>query len=197
MQRNWPVPRPHPAIHAASDRDLCARVAQRDTAALGCLYDRYAPFVFTVLCDAAPDAAAALLENVFVELWSRGAVAVRTNLVPMLLQLTAEAVIHHRGVPVGQTSGTDWGGPLLPAVAPFRMLPDGVFDVLVLTCLGGLTCAELAIAFECERSVIYRRLSTGVATLRAERMIGQIGGGGGTAHEMDLGASTTNHRVSV
>ncbi len=196
MQRNWSGTRPHPAIHAASDRDLCTRLARRDTAALGCLYDRYAPFVFTVLCDATPEAAEALLENVFVELWSRGAVALRTNLVPMLLQLTAEAVVHHRGAPAEQTSGTSWGGPLLPAVAPFSMLPDGVFDVLVLTCLGGLTCAELAIAFECERSVIYQRLSTGVATLRAERVFGQMPGGG-TAQEMDRGASTTNQLVSV
>ena len=173
MQSNWAVTRPQTSPRAASDRDLCARLKRHETAALGCLYDRYAPFVFRLLCDAAPDAAELLLENVFVELWHRGATMGHTNLLPTLLHLTAEAVTQHQAVR-GQTSGVVWGRPLLPALAPFSRLPDFVFDVLVLTCLGRLTCSELAVALECDTSVIRRSLSTGLATVRAERGMGQI-----------------------
>ena len=173
MQSNWACTRPHTSLPVASDRDLCARLQRRETAALACLYDRYAPFVFTLLCDAAPEAAASLLENVFVELWHRGATTGHTNLLPTLLHLTAEAVAQQRAVQ-GQTTGAVWGRPLLPALAPFSRLPEGVFDVLVLTCLDRLTCSELAVALECDPSAIYRRLSTGLETVRAERGMGQI-----------------------
>ncbi len=176
MQSNWAVSRPQTSLPAASDRDLCARLQRREMAALDCLYDRYAPFIFTLLCDAAPEVAESLLENVFVELWHRGATTGHTNLLPTLLQLTAEAVAQHRAAR-GQTTGAVWGRPLLPALAPFSMLPEGVFDVLVLTCLGRLTCSELAVALECDKSVIRRSLSTGFATVRAELRMGQMPGG--------------------
>lgn len=172
MQSNWACTRPQASLPAASDRDLCARLKRHEMAALDCLYDRYARLVFRLLCDAAPDAAESLLERVFVELWHRGATTGHTNLLPTLLQLTAEAVAQHRAAR-GQTTGAVWGRPLLPALAPFSMLPDFEFDVLVLACLGRLSCSELAVALECDTSVIRRSLSTGFATVRAELGMGQ------------------------
>jgi RNA polymerase sigma-70 factor (ECF subfamily) len=55
--------------------DLLARVARHDTAALGELYDRYAPRVYGLLAHILParDAAEEILQEVFVRLWSESA----------------------------------------------------------------------------------------------------------------------------
>jgi RNA polymerase sigma-70 factor (ECF subfamily) len=55
--------------------DLLARVARYDTAALGELYDRYAPRVYGLIAHIVPErnAAEEILRGVFARLWSEGA----------------------------------------------------------------------------------------------------------------------------
>jgi hypothetical protein len=173
MQSEYQFRTSQMSADTVSDRMLSAGLLRRDTSALSSLYDRYSPLVFTLLCDAEPEAAEALLQDVFVELWHKGLASLLTDLLPTLLQLTAEVVVRHRAAQ-GRTAGAVWGQPLLPALAPFSLLPKFVFDVMVLTRLGGLTVSELAVALECDESAIVRGLSVGFAALRAELRTGHM-----------------------
>src|ERR1017187_3750841 len=54
--------------------DLLNRVARQDVAAMGELYDRYAPRVYGLIVHIIPtrNAAEEILQEVFVQLWSEG-----------------------------------------------------------------------------------------------------------------------------
>jgi len=59
------------AVHA-SDEGLAARVGQRDTAAFGALYDRYAPPIYALAAHAlGPAQAEEVVQDVFLRLWQR------------------------------------------------------------------------------------------------------------------------------
>lgn len=167
MQSNWTLTQGKTSVHGESDRQLSIGLQQLDATALSRLYDRYALLVFTLLCDAVSEAAESLLEDVFVEVWRKGAASSTSNVLPMLLQLTAEAVVRHRGTQASPRNSI-WGRPPLPALTPFTDLPDFVFDVLVMTYLGQLTVSELAVALERDEAAILEALSEGMAFVRGQ-----------------------------
>lgn len=145
-----------------SDQLLCDWINHDEAAALGVVYDRYAPLVFTLLSQAQPYAAASLLEEVFIALWRRGRTAPVNALLPLLLQLTADAVASNQ---LREGHAADTQAPLLP-LAPFQDLPPHIFTVMVLACLGKLPISELSIALACDQRVVQQALATGLALVR-------------------------------
>lgn len=154
------------AMRSWSDRDLLAKIHKRDPDALGCLYDRYGCLVYRLACSTDPAAAEAITINVFHELWLAGrAVCLPDPLLPTLLRLTA-ATAARTQTTEGQATYTCFGRPLLPALAPLTQLSGVVFDVLVLSCLGGLAVDEIATALRMDRVAVRQGLSAGLATIR-------------------------------
>ena len=148
-----------------SDAQLSTQLAHHNLVAFDRIYDRYATLVYTLLCDVVPGAADTLLADVFELLWQRAQQFAGEGLLARVLALTAETVAGQgaRRQPIG------WGGPLLPALAPYSYLPNDVFEVLVLRYLGGLEIAEIATALGHDQSNILHMLVTntpGVTPLR-------------------------------
>lgn len=165
MQKRKLLLQPDVIREDVSDRQLGVRIHQRETAALGLVYDRYAPLVFTLLCHGNSAVAESLLEDVFVALWHHGSTMIITDLVSTLLRLTAEALTP-RTAAKSWMQGTAWGQAELPPLMPFRSLPPHAFDVMVLTWIGKLTINEVSVALERDAAELYRALATGFAMVR-------------------------------
>ncbi len=142
------------ASRALSDNQLFAQLARHDLAALDSIYDRYAPLLYTILCDVthSPDTA---LEDVFVLLWERMPQSSGGSLFARLLALTAEIVLKQGEV--RQLAGRNL--PLLPKLAPYTQLPNEVFDVLVLAYVGRLRVSEIATALGHTQNAIIHTLA--------------------------------------
>ncbi len=138
------------------DRHLVDGLRRGNSMALGRLYDRYAPLVFTLAYNSHPDAAEAITEEVFVELWQAGMLStLRLPVLPALISLTVE-----------QLAATGASSRRLPALAPFAHLAPPAFDILVLTLLGQLCLEEIAVALEMDGAAITQVLASGLADLR-------------------------------
>jgi hypothetical protein len=154
-----------------SDRELLARVRKRQPAALGTLYDRYAPLVYTIANQAEPDYAEVITEQVFVNLWQAGTSRVLpTPLLDTVLYLTSSVITRHR---MAQGSTLEPTSPLMAALASFAGLEHPAFDVAVMSIIGQLKVAEVAVALEQDPVAVKNLLSGAISRLRAARRVGR------------------------
>ena len=137
-----------------ADRVLVGELRNGEAAALGRLYDRYAPLVFTLAHDGRSRTPEAITEDVFVDLWHMGTRALLPlPILPVLLDLTRQRVL-----PAGGT---------LPTLAGFRQFPAFVFDVMVLSRLGQLDLTEIATALDVDRREVCSAVGAGLSRLRS------------------------------
>jgi DNA-directed RNA polymerase specialized sigma24 family protein len=149
-----------------SDRQLVYQLGSGNPAALAALYDRYAPLVFTLAHHADPLAAEAITEEVFVAVWHAGRRrSLALPLLEPLIDLTA-ARITRRRLKQGHTAVSAHEQPLLATLAPFAALCPPLFDIAVLSFLGQLKVAELAVALEMEPQVIAMHLTAAFLEMR-------------------------------
>ncbi len=155
-----------------SDRLLVGALLHQDTAALGKLYDRYAPLVYTLACQAIPAHAEAVLETVFGELWRRAPLAVSDESMAMtLIRLTSQVVARYRADPDAARESA-WAVRSLPALTVFADLPPLVGEVTLLATLGQLGVDELTVALEHDRATVVRSLAHGLRFVRPVLLAG-------------------------
>ena len=141
-----------------SDAALIAGIRRQEQRALGILFDRYAPLVFTLAQGACPDSAEAITEGVFYELWaSRGGVMRAGSLLHTLIDLTELAV------------GQDGARSPTKLLAPFEGLSPLVYDVMVLTYVGQVDIQELSAALDVDKVRVREALVAGIRVLRRSR----------------------------
>ena len=144
------------------DRLLIDRLGRRDEGALGRLYDRYAPLVFTLARDTDPETAEVVTEQVFVSLWREaGGDHLAPSLPRRLIERTAEML--PAAAPAHGPVNAD---AQLPALAPFVGLPPFVFDVAVMVYVGQLDVDAIAAAWEIDRAVVRAGLAAAQPHLR-------------------------------
>jgi RNA polymerase sigma-70 factor, ECF subfamily len=170
----------------SDDADLIKQVAEGDRAALGTLYDRFAPAMLAVgqRIVGGPREAEDLVHDVFLEAWLRARYydpargSVRTWL---MLRLRSRALDRRRSAQRGRSMDVDDlkleakptdGGPGAGADARrvrglLAELPAEQRTVLELSYFQGCTCAEIATTLDIPIGTVKSRMSRAIAQLRA------------------------------
>ncbi len=154
--RSYLVPLDH--LGVAGDEELLDHVAAGSEAALAELYDRHAGsvFSFTKRIVPDPDAAAEIVEEVFLELWEEphafdGRLG---GLRSHLLLLARRASVRLGAV---------------PAVAPVRGLPSSAdVGIVEMALFGGHTCRQIAGLLGLTEWEVKRQLRRGLERLRSD-----------------------------
>lgn len=148
-----------------SDTTLISAVQRRDQSALGLLYDRYAPLVFTLAKSVAPDSAEALTERVFYRLWSSQAILTRPGpLINTLIDLTEQACRSESGLLPGSSNRP---GALFAVLTPFARLSPGIYELIVLAYVGQLDVIEIACALDISLAQVREALTSGLMLVRS------------------------------
>ena len=151
---------------ARSDRALATGIGQGKTAALGQLYDRYGPAIYSLMRQKHPASAEPIVEQVFAAVWNMGRHGrLPLPIGPVLLDLATRSLAETTVPPVLPTSEA----ALQDALALLARIGHSdplVCNALVLVCLGRSNLAESAMALEVEPAVVGRALTSGLALLR-------------------------------
>jgi RNA polymerase sigma-70 factor (ECF subfamily) len=190
------VPRTAPAATSAADDERLVRAAANgDRAALGVLYDRYAPSMLAVAQRVlgAPREAEDLVHDVFLEAWHRARHyeptrgTVRTWL---MMRLRSRAIDRQRAMQRGrrvdlevsalsertaETSEPPTPGDAGTLRGYLLELSAEHQAVLDLGYFGGLSCAEIAQRLKLPIGTVKSRMSRAIAQLR-ERVLNAEGG---------------------
>jgi RNA polymerase sigma-70 factor (ECF subfamily) len=175
-----------PRDSGSDDAGLIKRVADGDRAALGTLYDRFAPAMLAVgqRILGGPREAEDLVHDVFLEAWLRARYydpargSVRTWL---MLRLRSRALDRRRSAQRSRSVDVDDfkleakptdGGPGAGSDARrvrglMAELPAEQQAVLELSYFQGCTCAEIAVTLDIPIGTVKSRMSRAIAQLRA------------------------------
>ena len=147
------------------DRVLLAAIREGDTSALGQLYDRYGPALYTLARHRHLSSADLIVEQVFIDLWNAGQrTLLPVPIVPMLLDLAARSL---SGTAISPVLFKREGAPQDPLALLTHIGGSDplVCAVLVLVRLGRLNIAESVAALEAEPAVIRHALALGLKLL--------------------------------
>ena len=148
------------------DDELLLLITQRDEQALGLLYDRYGPAIYSLARQRHLASAEPVVEQVFTDLWNMGRHArLPVPIMPLLLDLAARALAETPVPPVLPTCEAAVQDPLA-LLAQVGHADPLVCNVLVLVCLGKWNIAESAVALAVEPGVVRHALTSGLALLR-------------------------------
>ena len=148
------------------DDELLLLITQRDEQALGLLYDRYGPAIYSLARQKHPTCAEFIVERVFADLWNMGRHGrLPVPIMPLLLDLAARALAEPPVPPVLSTSEPAVQDALA-LLAQVGHADPLVCNALVLVCLGKLNIAESAVALAVEPAVVRHALTSGLALLR-------------------------------
>lgn len=171
---------------AQEDERLVARAAEGDRAALGVLYDRFAPSMLLVgqRILGSPREAEDLVHDVFLEAWLRARYydpargSVRTWL---MLRLRSRALDRKRSAQraktveldefrlesrAGSADATGQGADAHKLRGLIEALPEEQRTVLELSYFQGCTCAEIATTLDVPLGTVKSRMSRAIAHLR-------------------------------
>ncbi|HET6272747.1 MAG TPA: sigma factor-like helix-turn-helix DNA-binding protein [Bacteroidota bacterium] len=176
------------AVSAQTDAALLKQVAGRDASALGGLYDRYSPILYTILFDIIRDQSEAevLLEGVFLQAWEKANSFTETASPPLvwLSRIARDLGIERRSVFSGDTSRNEDKVALEPrsaigsaglatTMSPYHQevtealaaLPDEQRAMIELAYFQRTALSELAAHFQLPRGVVKAKVGSAMSTL--------------------------------
>jgi hypothetical protein len=161
-----------------SDRELTLGISQGNIVAMGHVYDRYVGLVWTLAADRPVRVAEAVVESVFVDLWTRGqSRGLPLPLVQHVIDLARAHLLATSDtfVPDVQDTPALVGWAVLER---FERFPPFVRSVLLLVCLAKLKVHEIADALEVEPAVVKGALSIGLrlvpGVLQTEASVAEV-----------------------
>jgi RNA polymerase sigma-70 factor (ECF subfamily) len=183
-----------------SDESLVARVVERDAAALGQLYDRYAPGIYAMAAHLLGSTdAEEVVQEVFLRLWHKAAQfdPQRSAFGAWFMAVARHHILdelrwrNHRAGQHAHVSGTEAVEQLLARAADPRadveaeaerqergaavrqaltLLPAEQRRVLVLAYFGGLSQSAIAVHLGCPLGTVKKRMRLGMQKLRTHLM---------------------------